>query len=289
MEKYDRTFLEGMINRYLKALVVHDPTRLPLAKKVKFTENAQIIPIGEGLWATASGDATYRLYVCDPQFGQVGFFGQMKENGLPILISARLKIEKNLITEIETVVARQADAPWPVPENATPNQVYLENVAPADRISRAELVRITDLYFDGLVQDNGDIVPFDAQCNRIENGMQTTNNPKLALPGSSSHPPVMGCREQINAKSFAYISEINPRQYTVVDEERGITFGTFMFHHKGTLKSIMVPGVGEKEVMPDAKRPFTVVVSELFKIEDRKIRQIEAIMVGVPYRAGSGW
>jgi len=38
-----------------------------------------------------------------------------------------------------------------------------------------------------------------------------------------------------------------------------------------------------------ARRPFTVVVSELFKIKNGKIREIEAIMTSLPYGAKSGW
>ena len=72
--KLDRAYLEGLIDQYLEAVVAHNPARLPLAKTVKFTENAQEIPVGEALWATASENATYRLYACDPEAGQVGFF-----------------------------------------------------------------------------------------------------------------------------------------------------------------------------------------------------------------------
>jgi len=287
--KIDRAFLEGLLDDYLEALVAHDPARLPLSRTVKHSENTIEIPVGEGLWATASDNATYRLNVCDPQGGQAGFFGLMKENGFPVLISTRLKTEKGLISEIETIVARGGERPIPTENLVNPNSVYLEALAPSERVSREEMVRISDLYFDGLVQDNGDIVPWDDACNRLENGMQTTNNPDVQLPGSSFNPIALGCREQMNSQMFAYISEIKPRRYTVIDEERGITFGTFMFHHAGTVKSVEVPGIGEVEMIPAARRPFTVVVSELFKIKNGKISQIEAIMTSLPYRAKSGW
>lgn len=282
--------MEGLLEQYLEALVAHDPSRLPLAKTVKFTENTQMIPIGEGLWATASDNATYRLYACDPEAGQVGFFGLMKENDFPIIISIRLKTEEGLITEIETIVIRQqGERPLPTQNLTKPKPVYLEALTPSERVSREEMIRISDLYLEGLVQDNGDIVPFDEECNRLENGMQTTNNPSLQLPGTSFNPLALGCRDQINSKAFAYISEIKPRRYTVVDEERGLTFGTFMFHHSGTIKSVEVPGVGEVEMIPAARRLFTVVVSELFKIKSSKIREIEAVMTSLPYRSKSGW
>ena len=42
-------------------------------------------------------------------------------------------------------------------------------------------------------------------------------------------------------------------------------------------------------MIPAARRPFTVAVSELFKIKNGKISQIEAVMTSLPYRAKSGW
>jgi hypothetical protein len=288
-DKHTRASLEALMDRYLEAMVAHEPARLPLSKKVKHTENTIAIPVGEVLWATASDLPTYRLYVCDPQAGQVGLFGLMKENGFPILISSRLRIEKGLITEIENIVVRQGERPIPTENLVRPKALYLEALKPSERVSREEMIRVSDFYFEGLVRDNGDIIPLWDECNRVENGMQTTNNPNL-FPHDPKRPPMpLDCRGQINARSFAYITSIKPRRFTVIDEERGITFGTFMFHHKGTVKSVEVPGIGKVEMMPIARRPFTVVVSELFKIINGKIREIEAIMTSLPYGAKSGW
>ena len=281
--KADRKQLEGLIDQYLDAVVAHDPTRLPLAKTVKFTENAQVIPVGEALWATASDNATYRLYPCDPEAGQAGLFGLMKENGLPVIVSVRLKTEQGLITEIETVVVReQPHRPIPMENLAKPKAIYLEPLAPSERVSREEMIRVTDLYFDGLEQDDGEIIPLDEECNRIENGMQTTNNPSLDMPGAG-----LDCRTQISVKTFSGITAIRPRRYTVVDEERGLTFGTFMFHHNG----IMPPGdkTEASGIGIYLRRPFTAVISELFKIKNGKIREIEVVMTSLPYGAKSGW
>jgi hypothetical protein len=284
-----RASLEGIMNQYLEAMVAHDPARLPLFKKVKHTENTIQLPVGEGLWGTASNLPTYRLYVCDPRGGQVGLFALMKENGFPILISSRLKIEGGLITEIENIVARQGERAIPVENLKAVKPLYLQALKPSERVSREEMVRVSDLYFEGLVRDDGDIVPFWDECNRVENGMQTTNNPNL-FPRDPKRPPMpLDCRGQINSKAFAYITSIQPRRWTVVDEERGITFGTFMFHHRGTIKSVEIPGIGTVEMLPVARRPFTVIVSELFKVISGKIREIEAIMTSLPYGAKSGW
>jgi hypothetical protein len=50
----DRVCLEGFVNQYLEAMVARNPFGLSLAPQVKFTENEQTIPLGEGVWGTAS-------------------------------------------------------------------------------------------------------------------------------------------------------------------------------------------------------------------------------------------
>ncbi len=50
----DRTCMTGLVDRYLAAMVKHDPSGLPLAKGVRYTENTAEIQVGEGLWVGAS-------------------------------------------------------------------------------------------------------------------------------------------------------------------------------------------------------------------------------------------
>jgi len=72
---------------------------LPLAPRVRFTENEQTLKPGEGLWVTATGIGTYRLYAADPGAGEVGFFATMRENDTPLAMALRLKIENRRIGE----------------------------------------------------------------------------------------------------------------------------------------------------------------------------------------------
>ena len=77
---------------------------LPLAKGVKYTENGQQLPMTQGLWATATRDATYRLYAADQTAGEVGFLGVMKENNQPVFIVLRLKVTDGKTTHTEVAV-----------------------------------------------------------------------------------------------------------------------------------------------------------------------------------------
>jgi hypothetical protein len=56
----NRACLEGLVNQYLDAVVAHDPSRLPLSKDVMYTENSQVIDVGDGFWKTAGGIGNYK-------------------------------------------------------------------------------------------------------------------------------------------------------------------------------------------------------------------------------------
>src|SRR5512147_1301298 len=89
----NRACLEGFVNRYLDALVAHDPSRLPLADNVVFVENQQVLKLGDGLWRTATGLGRYRHYFADPERGQAGLIGVIEESGTKIIFDLRLAIE----------------------------------------------------------------------------------------------------------------------------------------------------------------------------------------------------
>jgi hypothetical protein len=99
----NRACLEDVVNRYLTALVAKDPNWLPLSKDVKYTENNQVIDIGDGFWKTVEGRGNYTHIFADPEFGQVAYMGTMREAGGPVLMSLRLRIELGRITEVESV------------------------------------------------------------------------------------------------------------------------------------------------------------------------------------------
>ena len=72
----DRTCMTGLVDRYLAAMVKHDPTGLPLANGVRYTENTAEIQVGEGLWVGASeAPTTFKIYAVDPASSQIAFYG----------------------------------------------------------------------------------------------------------------------------------------------------------------------------------------------------------------------
>jgi len=282
----DRSCLEGMVNRYLKALVAHDPSKAPLAANVKYTENGQRLAPGKGLWATASADATYRLYAADTTDEQVGFLGVMKEDGKPIFIALRLTVEKGKISEIETVVARNNERLFHPGGLIRPKPIFLKTLKPSERSSRSEMIRIANSYFRGLDEENsGKNVPFADKCQRIENGVTTANStdPKATAMRK------MGCKAQFDTGFSVIVTDVRDRRFPVVDEERGLVLSFVFFDHAGRITHATLKDGTPMTISAPYNHPFTWEIAELFKIENGKIRQIEAVLVASPYRMKSGW
>jgi hypothetical protein len=283
----DRACLEGYVDRYLAALIAHDPGQLPWARGVRYTENGQELRLGDGLWGTASAPGRYRLYVADPEDGQVGFLGTLLENGAPVLLALRLRVEDQTLSEVETIVARaQLGSALPnagatVEARGRPRAQFLRTIPEKERLSRAELVRVANAYFTGLAANTGrNTAPFAATCNRWENGTQTTNSPR---PGAQGAPDIfaMSCDAQQKSGFFSFVSRIRDRRFPVVDRERGLVLAFAFFEHDGRIQDIRL--TSGATVPSPVRAPLTFEIAELFQIDQGLIDQIEAVLNVVPY------
>jgi hypothetical protein len=286
----DRACLEGFVNQYLAALAARDPSKLSFAPDVKFTENTARLKVGEGFWATANGMGTFKLYFAEPEAGQVGFIGTMKEWDNPVIFCLRLKVAAGKIAEVEDFVVRDAGAAKNL-EAMSPNPAFLKSVPAAERATREDLVNTANMYFSGLQNNDGKgVYPFADDCNRVENGTQTTNNPDLAKT-QTSNPGFaimsLGCEAQFKTGYFKIVTHIRDRRWVIVDRERGLAFAFAFFDHAGTVKTITLT---DGSTFPATLRhPFTWEIGELFKIEDGKIHAIQAALTQEPYGITSGW
>jgi mannose-6-phosphate isomerase-like protein (cupin superfamily) len=84
------------------------------------------------------------------------------------------------------------------------------------------------------------------------------------------------------------LAAIKPRCVLVVDEEKGLTFGVYMFQHKGLTQITMKDGSTRPEPY-FVGQSVTMPMAEVFKIVNGKIREVEAIGVQIPYGLGPGW
>ncbi len=297
----DRACLEGIVDRWLDAFVKHEPRLAPLAKEVKFTENGQRLALGDGSWRTMMSRGTYRLFVSDPQAGRVAFIGTLREenaqnkDGALVLIALHLKVERRQIADIELFVVRSENAANNVEKLGTPHHLFMETVPTAERMSRADLVKTANMYFSGMQQNDGKgVYPFADDCDRFENGGQSTNAP--TPPGqtrpdpktASNYSGQWSCREQFESGLLHFVSRIRDRRYVAIDQERGLVFSFIFFDHMaGDTRHFKTPD--GRAVTAGPTTPWTWELAEMFKLEQGKIRRIEAILERAPYGMGSGW
>ncbi len=296
----ERACLEGFVNEYLEALVAHNAFGLPLASKVKFTENGLPLELGDGLWNVTTGIGPYKIYVADPQSQQVAFIGTLLENNRPVTLALRLKLDDRKITEIETMVHRADGGPPPGANAKGPSAALvgaealnamggpdplLVRAEPAgERVSRDRLIAAANSYFDAIERSDGSVGMFAPECDRLENGVKVTNNPKArAGRGEGVNTGPMGCAEQISSKAFSNYQVIYPRRFPVVDEERQLVFGTFTYQQPGDILRVQPPGERPVNLPDSATQPAFLEVVQLFKMTGGKIRKMEALTLTVPY------
>jgi len=292
-EKKDRESLVSLMEQYLAALQGHDPGTLPLAPDVKFVENTEVIPVGKGLWETATGGPTdFKIIVADPVAGEVAFMGVIGENIKPTILGARLKTEGSRITEIDLLVIHSGDLPLnPNMEKLRPE--FLETVEPSERSPREEMIKIADSYYEAIIQDKGTIAPFADDCQRRENGTISAfyynQTPEEAAVDDFSVFRRMTCSDQLSTGVMSYITDINRRRILAVDEELGLVFAFSIFVHDGEPKIMKITGVPGITERANNYGPFDLPAAHVFKISGGKIHSIEAIGYLAPHGIKNGW
>jgi hypothetical protein len=208
----------------------------------------------------------------------------MRENSAGIVIAARLKIENRKITEIETVINRTAAAATSLEQAGKPDAAFTEAAPAAQRVSRDALTNVANKYFDAIEKSSADPAVFDKDCNRVENGAQMTNSPGRPVPaGLNWNPWALGCAEQINTKIFGSYQRIYPRRFPVVDEERQLVFGFFLYQQPGDVLSVESPGHGIYKFPDSATTPGFTESAQLFRFKAGKIAGIDSVTLGIPY------
>jgi hypothetical protein len=303
----DRECLVKQMKQYLAALVKNDPKSVPFAEEVKFVENTANIPVGKGLWATASGGPTeFQIYAADPEVQQVACLVMMQETGKDVLLGARLRLENLKIREAEHHVIRDLGSgtfgQMGLANLKKPRPGLLEDVPEAERMPRWELLNIGRSYYDALTGEDGTLAPFAKECERHENGMVTAGGTppkpdavtdpemKKMLEAMASSPGANTCEAQISTGQFSYITEIRDRRVLVADQQKGLAVGFSMFYHDSLLKKYPYrKPSGEIEMRDSYQGTFNLPAVHIYKIRKGKIYEIEATGFTLPYGTKSGW
>jgi hypothetical protein len=246
-------------------MAAQNPDALPVTANVRFTENNELMGLGEGMWQDFTRLTDYRRDILDVREGVAVSFMVLEGEVSPILYVIRLKIEDNRVSEIETMTVRnREEGMLYYPDNLiTPRHLMVTEVPVHQRVSREEAIRIALTYPEGLRVGSFVTVdsPMAEEAYRYENGMY------MAGPGCTFFP---NC-EVMKTQMIPTLPETTDR-IIAVDEELGIVAMRMNFG-RGSL----FDGDGVLDVWHS------------FKIYDGLIHAAEAYCKAVPAGTTSIW
>jgi hypothetical protein len=265
----DRACLTDVMTRYLASLVSHDTRSVPLSPRVRATEDGADVKVGEALWKTATALRPYRVDFIDVREGVAAVHAVLEEAAGPVLFAARLRVQDRAITEIETMVVRNAaEGALFAPQNLQePTSAMQYRPGPSERMSRDEMVAVAATYPAGLRAGSFVVsdVPFARGAYRFENGV------RMAGPGCTFRPPTC---ENMKTQTIPRLPDVTER-LVAVDEE----MGTVLFYLNFGRGSLPGPNNADK----------ALVTFEAFKVYGGMMHAVEAILEGAPAGASSGW
>ena len=259
----DRTCLSGMITQYVDALVAHDPSKLPLADKIRYTEDSKALKLGEGLWKTATAKGQFRQDYLDLKKQVAAAHVVIVEGQNRALYSVLLYVKDNKITGIETLVQRITPESRFQPKELGAPIRGMNDPAPAGKKqSRESMIKTALGYPEGLrigsFIDGG--TQFAPETYRVENGVIT------AGPGCGREDCGM------YTQNIMVHPSIIP-SVAVVDEENGVVVLWINFGHTGS-------SYGEGN---------SLVTFEAFKVWGGQIHAINAFFKGLPIGTSRFW
>lgn len=272
----DRDCLRSTTQTYLAALISNSADKAPLASNIRYTENAVDVKPGEGLWKTATAlGQLQRIYV-DAVQGQAAYFGLIEEQGVPAIVSLRLKVVDRKVTEAEAIIGRKGVSLY-APEVLLANPPTGKVLDKSLRSTREQMIAAAESYFNGAQSQNPAIVLQQPGCDRFENGVKMTNRAGNSPAGAGGVAVNKDCAGTLeNSKQIAAV--VN-RRYPVIDEEAGVIVGTAVFNR---------PPGGAKRA--DGTLWPRLLLTEIFPVEKARFTDIYAAMFYLPAEAvDSGW
>lgn len=259
----DRACLGGLLTQYIDAVVARDPSKLPLAGKVRVTEDSQAIKLGEGVWKTVTRKGQFRQDYLDTRKQVAATHVQLYEGNDQLLYSVLLHVQDRRIAGIETLAQRITPQ-----SRFQPNQLGgpirgMNDPVPAGkRQARESMIRTALTYTEGLrigsFTDGG--TPFAPGTYRVENGVITAGD---------------GCgREDCGMYSQNII--LHPgivASVAAVDEDNGVVLLWMNFGLTGS-------AYGEGNAL---------VTFEAFKVWGGQIHSINAFFKGLPMATARFW
>jgi hypothetical protein len=168
-----RDGLQYATNLYLKAQSKGDPSGLPLAKGLAYIENMKEVDIKDGLIHKALKFDFHRTLI-DTATCQTFTEAIDADQANPYVIGARLRVNHELIAEIELLITHKGD--WLFNAQNYLKYSSMENwgeIPKDQRDTRTTLVAAANAYLDAFLEKNTSSVPWGYPCERTEGGMRT--------------------------------------------------------------------------------------------------------------------
>jgi hypothetical protein len=282
-EECGRDCLAGLAQAYMTALVAKDPSTLPWAEQVRFTENGVPMMIGEGLWGSVSAASEAPLVIADERTDQVVWLGLVEEHGLPAYYAMRLKAEDGRISEVETMLGREG-APGPFTDTAgyAPEAALGSFLGEGEGTRRRRMLSLVHRYFDTREQNDGAVeTRFSPTCAHVVNGVSMTEGDYWSAQAAQ------GCAAQYALGVWRPVDRIRDRRAPVVDVDRGLVAAISFEDHAA--RYVDYQTTDGRLLSIEIEYPNTRGVIQVFKIVDGEIERIEGVSAFLPYYMRSAW
>ncbi|MFC1494534.1 hypothetical protein ACFL6W_04570 [Thermodesulfobacteriota bacterium] len=289
-----REYLKIFVNKYIVALENKDFSELPVSDTYKYSENCELIKLGEGIISYPVKE-TLRLEIYDVKTSQAAVQSVLDNGEKLIMFFLRLKIHDDKITEIETLV-NPGDKGVPVPfdpANLTEiSEHWKRSIRPAERDSRFKLMDVADGYWRAMeTEGTADYVrpAILPDTERYENGMHTTNEP---MPDFSE---IFGDDGPVFIPAYPFPDDgphtaladfdhgtwrstsVEDRRYPVIDEERGIIVSLARF------------GSQQEDRSKDPDAGPAPYVAEFFAVTRGWIREVHVVIAAIKPSVPTPW
>src|SRR6185437_8937617 len=105
----DRNCLKSHLDTYLNAIAAHKPEAGNLWVGFRQTENAVVIPEGQGAWKNVTALGSIQRRYLDPVQSQAGYFGTVYMGEEEAVVAIRVKVQRHQVTEAQWFISRKGD------------------------------------------------------------------------------------------------------------------------------------------------------------------------------------
>lgn len=276
----DAACLTALAQSYVDAMVRHDGSGLPWADRVSYAENGVRIMVGDGTWATITGQGEAPLIVADPKAGKVVWLGRIDDHGQPAFIAIELTARRGSIASVQSVIRhKEGRPPFGDPATYRFDTAFSAPLAKGRETPRGVMFGLVQAFFDAQ-SGKGAAPNFGKDCVLMENGLPMTGN----LPATK--PDTGACAASFARGLFQEYEGVR-RRVVAYDEPRGVVVVTGA--RDLPAEKMEFTGTDGKAYKAESNYPRSVGFTTVFKIEAGAISRVASIANELPYLMPAPW